>query len=235
MTRLGDSRIVAQILHKLIAYHFGQNSEKRLLKIPATKSSILLKFILKSSGIYAGLATAFSLIGIFPIFGEYLPKSYLIGNPLVVSGISIEHVVGHVVFGLIVGFVTLSIRYILVAGLFPIALDSDHLVQFLNIDAVPRLGHSFLFGIISVPIMMYAIGKKDYRLGAISMASVLTHISFDILLSGKSGSQFPILIPVSNKMLMLIGQDWIFFLLAALIICATGTFFAKNLTNKTQI
>ncbi|MBI5698147.1 MAG: hypothetical protein HZC29_06665, partial [Thaumarchaeota archaeon] len=155
----------------------------------------LLKFILVSSGLYAALSAAFSVIGLFPIFGDVLPKAYIIGNPLEVSGISVEHVVGHVVFGLIVGVASLSVRYVILAGLFPIALDADHLIQFLNLEAVPRLGHSFAYAIISIPVMMYFLGKKDYRLGAISMASVLAHISFDVLLSGKDGSSFPILIP----------------------------------------
>ena len=159
----------------------------------------------------------------------------MIGNPLEVSGISLEHVIGHIVFGLIVGFVSLSIRYIVIAGLFPIALDADHLIQFLNLAAIPRLGHSFLFGIVSLPIMMYLLGKKDYLLGAISFAAVLTHISFDILLSGKDGSPFPLLIPFSGKTTWLIGIDWIMFLIAAIIVVGTGTFFAKKSINKAQI
>lgn len=169
------------------------------------------------------------------MFGDFLPRQYLIGNPLAVSGISVEHVTGHIVFGLIVGFASISVRHMIVAGLFPIALDADHLVQFLNLNAVPRLGHSFLFAAISVPIMMYAFGKRDYRLGAISLASVFTHISFDTLLSGQNGSPFPILIPFSNKMYTLIGFDWVLFLVSAVIVSATGAFFAKKLTNKAQI
>lgn len=194
----------------------------------------MLKFIIKSSGLYAGLAAVFSIIGLFPIFGDHLPRPYIIGNPLEVSGISLEHVVGHIVFGLIVGVASLSIRYVIIAGLFPIALDADHLVQFLNLEAIPRLGHSFVFAIISVPIMMYFLGKKDYRLGAISIAAVLAHVSFDVLLSGQLGSSFPLLIPFLGKTVFLIGYDWVLFLVAAVIIVATGTFFTKA-ANKAQI
>ena len=181
---------------------------------------------------------AFSVIGLFPIFGEYLPKPYVIGNPLVASGISIEHVAGHIIFGLIAGIASLSIRYVIIAGLLPIALDADHLIQFLDLQAIPRMGHSFVFAVISVPIMMYFLGKKDYRLGAISLASVLTHISFDTLLSSKygdDGTKFPMLIPFSNKMVTTVGFDWILFLVSAVIIVATGTFFAKRIPNKAQI
>jgi hypothetical protein len=164
-----------------------------------------------------------------------MPKPYVIGNPLEVSGISTEHVVGHIVFGLIVGLASLSIRYMILAGLFPIALDADHLIQFLNLEAIPRMGHSFIFAIIAIPAMMYFLGKKDYRLGAISIASVLTHVSFDVLLSGSIGSSFPLLIPFSSKTSFLIGYDWILFLVSAVIIVLAGTFFAKKIPNKAQI
>ncbi|AJZ76282.1 hypothetical protein [Candidatus Nitrosotenuis cloacae] len=196
----------------------------------------LPKFVLAASGLYAGLATAFSMIGLLPIAGNLLPTPYLIGNPLEVSGISVEHVVGHIVFGMIAGIVTLSVRYLIIAGLFPIALDADHLIQFLNLEAIPRMGHSFVYAVISVPIMMYVLGKRDYRLGAISLASVLTHVSFDVLLSDKIGSSFPILIPFSGQTVTLIGYDWILFLAAAAIIIGIGTFIAKKpYSNKAQI
>ncbi|MGQ0606289.1 MAG: hypothetical protein ACT4OD_04985 [Candidatus Nitrosotenuis sp.] len=192
----------------------------------------LLKFVIISSGLYAGLSTAFSAIGMLPIFENLLPKPYIIGNPLEVSGISVEHVVGHIVFGLIVGMAALGIRYVIIAGLFPIALDADHLIQFLNLEAIPRMGHSFVYSIISVLIMMYVLGKKDYRLGAISIASVLSHISFDALLSGKNGSSFPLLIPFSSKTVTLTDYDWILFLVSAIIIVGTGTFLAKKTHPK---
>jgi hypothetical protein len=195
----------------------------------------LPKFVLSTSGLYAVLATAFSMIGLLPISGNFLPTPYLIGNPLEVSGISVEHVVGHVVFGMIAGIATLSVRYVIIAGLFPIALDADHLIQFLNLEAVPRMGHSFTFAIISIPLMMYFLGKKDYRLGAIALATVLTHVSFDVLIAGQAGSMFPLLIPFSGKTLFLIGYDWILFLTASVIVVITGTFFSRKTVNKAQI
>ena len=156
------------------------------------------QFILKSAILYASISAAFSLLGLLPIFEQFLPKQYLIGNPLEVSGISIEHVVGHVIFGMIVGLASMRIRYVVIAGLFPIALDADHLIQFLNLEAIPRLSHSILFGLISIPLMMSFVGKKDYLLGAVSFSAVLAHVSFDILLGGTTS--FPLFIPVINKM-----------------------------------
>jgi len=187
-----------------------------------------LEFILKSIVLYATFSAAFSILGIFTIFEQLLPKSYLIGNPLEVSGISIEHVVGHVVFGMIVGLASTRIRYVIIAGIFPIALDADHLIQFLNLEAVPRMAHSVLFGVISIPLMMFFVGKKDYLLGAVCLSAVLAHVSFDILLGGTTS--FPLLIPIINKMITFQGYDWIPFLLVAIAIVGIARIMTKNHT-----
>ncbi|HXG13743.1 MAG TPA: hypothetical protein VNK25_01265 [Candidatus Nitrosotenuis sp.] len=185
-----------------------------------------LKFILKSSFLYASLSVAFSTIGLAPFFGEILPQRYVIGNPLEVSGISPEHVIGHISFGLIAGLATLKLRYIVVAGLLPIALDADHLIQFLNLEAVPRLGHSVAFGLLAAPTMIALTGKKDLMLGAVSFSAVLSHISFDVLL--ESGSKFPFLIPFQNNMVPIQGADWIVFLAAAVAIIGTVSLLTKK-------
>ena len=56
-----------------------------------------VKFILKNSIIFALISFGFSAIGgMFPD-SEH---TSVIGNPLVVSGITVEHVIGHVFGGL---------------------------------------------------------------------------------------------------------------------------------------
>jgi hypothetical protein len=185
-----------------------------------------LIFILKSIIFYASFSAAFSILGIFPILEQFLPKSYLIGSPLEISGISIEHLIGHVVFGMVVGVVSMRIRYVAIAGIFPIALDADHLIQFLNLEAIPRMGHSILFGFISIPLMMFIAGKKDYLLGAISFSAVLAHVSFDILRDGTTS--FPLFIPIINKMITFQGYDWIVFLLVAIAIVGITRIITKN-------
>lgn len=208
------------------------NSNKKTIdKNYVLVKTILLKslrFILKSIILYASLSAAFSILGVFPMFEQFLPKSYLIGNPLEVSGISIQHIVGHVVFGLMVGVASMRIRYVAIAGIFPIALDADHLIQFLNLEAVPRMGHSILFGAISIPLMMFFVGKKDYMLGAICFSAVLAHVSFDILLGGTTS--FPLFIPIINRMITFQGYAWIPFLLVAIIIVGVTRIITKNHT-----
>lgn len=191
-----------------------------------------LKFILKSIVLYATFSAAFSILGLLPAFQQFLPESYLIGNPLKVSGISIQHIVGHVVFGMIVGLASMRIRYVVIAGIFPIALDADHLIQFLNLEAVPRMAHSILFGVISVPLMMFFVGKKDYLLGAVCFSAVLAHVSFDILLGGTTS--FPLFIPVTNEMIAFQGYEWIPFLLAAVVIVGIVRILTKNRTKESK-
>ena len=139
-------------------------------------------FIIKTSTLYGILAAAFSLIGLALVD---LPLSTtIIGSPLEVSAISVEHVAGHIVWGLMIGVVTFRLKYFLIAGFFPIILDSDHLIQFLGIEVVPRMAHSISFALIAIFVMMLIFGKRDYLLGVISFAAVLSHISFDILIGG---------------------------------------------------
>ena len=126
----------------------------------------LISFITKTSLVFASVAFAFSIIGLF------LPNALIVGNPLIVSGISLEHVVGHIVWGLVAGIVSFSVRYAAIAGLFPIMLDFDHWLQFLDIEMIPRMAHSIPFAIVVVVIMIIIFGKKDLRLLAISFASI---------------------------------------------------------------
>ena len=68
------------------------------------------------------------------MIGGSFPESeftVVIGNPLVVSSITYEHVLGHIFWGAVIGLGTLSIRYIILGGSFAIFLDSDHLREYL--------------------------------------------------------------------------------------------------------
>ena len=87
----------------------------------------------------------------------------------------------------------LSLRYIILAGLFPIILDADHFLQFLDIEMTMRMAHSLPFALIAIVVMMLLFGKKDLRLIAVSAAAVFCHISFDIILNGST--EFPFLAP----------------------------------------
>ena len=183
-------------------------------------------FIGKTSIAYGVLAFSFSMIGLI------LPNSFVVGNPLEVSGISFEHVFGHIVWGLAIGIASFSFRYAILSGLFPIILDFDHWIQFLGIEMIPRMAHSITFGFVAVIIMMSVFGRKDLRLGAISIAAVFSHMSFDIFLTGTS--DFPVFVPFVLEKFTFSGTYWIIFefLAASLIFAASIIVFRKQKIKK---
>jgi len=177
-------------------------------------------FIIKTSILYGVLAAAFSLIGLSS------PEAEIIGSPLEVSNITVEHVAGHVVWGMMVGLVTLSLRYFLLGGIFSLILDADHLIQFLGIEVVPRMAHSVSFGIIAIFVMMIVFGKRDYLLGAIAFAAVLSHISYDVLLGGPG--KFPFFTPFTNELTTFQGADWILIQVGAVILVGISVFISRR-------
>ena len=179
-------------------------------------------FIGKASIVYGALAFSFSMIGLI------LPNSFVVGNPLEVSGISFEHVFGHIMWGLVAGIASFSFRYAILSGLFPIILDFDHLLQFFEVEMIPRMAHSFTFGLIVMVVMMVIFGKKDLRLAAISIAAVFSHLSFDIFLVG--GTEFPVLAPFTSEFITFTEPYWILFqfISIALIFVASIIFFKKQ-------
>lgn len=152
-------------------------------------------------GVYGLVAFGFSTLSLV------LPDSFLVGNPLEVSGLSFEHVLGHIIWGVIAGIATFSVRYSILCGAFTIALDFDHWLQFLNLDMIPRMAHSIPFGILVFVIILMIFGKKDLRIPAIALGAVFSHISFDVFHSGTS--KFPLFVPFTTQMFTLSGFDWI--------------------------
>ncbi len=181
-----------------------------------------IKFIGKTSIVYGGLAFGFSMLGMI------LPDAFLVGNPLEVSGVSPEHIAGHIVWGLVAGITSFSLRYVILSGLFPIILDFDHLIQFFGIEMIPRMAHSITFGIIAMGVMMVIFGKKDLRLCVIAIAAVFSHMSFDIFLGGST--EFPVFAPFVSQSITFSGLDWIFFEFLAIVIIfvASIVFFRKQ-------
>ena len=188
-------------------------------------SSSNIFFILKTSITYGIIAIGFSILGLI------LPDRFIVGNPLEVSGVSFEHIFGHIVWGLAIGIASFSFRYAIISGLFPIILDFDHWIQFLGIEMIPRMAHSITFGFLAMGIMMFIFGKKDLRLGAIAIAAVFSHMSFDIFLGGTT--EFPAFVPFFTKSLTFSGIDWILFeFLAMGIIFVLSIIYLKKQKNK---
>ena len=191
-----------------------------------------IRFILKNSIIFAGISFGFSVIGgLFPD-SEH---TFVIGNPFVVSGITIEHVIGHIFWGAIIGLGTLSIRYIVIGGSFAILLDADHLLQFLDIELVSRMSHSIPFAIIASIVFFIILRGKDLRICAIAFAAVLSHIAFDVFLSDiafNTSTTFPLFSPFILDRTEVVGLDWLWIEIVGVSIVAVTSYFIKKKENK---
>ena len=188
----------------------------------------VLKFILKNSIIFALVSFGFSAIGAFFPESEF---TVVIGNPLVVSSVTYEHVLGHVFWGAIIGLGTLSIRYIIIGGSFAIFLDSDHLLQFLDIELVSRMSHSIPFAAIATIVFFVITRGKDIRICAVAFGAVLSHIAFDVFLADVAlgtGTNFPLFSPFTFETVSLQGLDWLGIQIAGVSLVAIASYFYKR-------
>ena len=186
------------------------------------------KFILKNSIIFAGISFGFSIIGgLFPD-SEH---TFVIGNPFLVSGITIEHVVGHIFWGAIIGLGTLSIRYIVIGGSFAILLDADHLLQFLDIEMVARMSHSIPFAVIASVIFFIFFRVKDLKVCAVAFGAILSHIAFDIFLADVAfgnTTTFPLFSPFILDRIEFGGLDWLGIEIIGVVIVAVVSYLYKR-------
>ena len=187
-----------------------------------------IKFILKNSIIFATISFAFSMIGAFFPESEF---TFVIGNPFVVSSVTYEHVIGHIFWGAVIGLGTLSIRYIILGGSFAIFLDSDHLLQFLDIELVSRMSHSIPFAVIVSIVFFVILRGKDIRICAVAFGAVLSHIAFDVFLADvllNSATKFPLFSPFTFETVSLQGLDWLGIQIIGVSIVAITSYFFKR-------
>ena len=193
-----------------------------------------IKFILKNSIIFATISFAFSMIGAFFPESEF---TFVIGNPFVVSSVTYEHVIGHIFWGAVIGLGTLSIRYIILGGSFAIFLDSDHLLQFLDIELVSRMSHSIPFAVIVSIVFFVILRGKDIRICAVAFGAVLSHIAFDVFLADvllNSATKFPLFSPFTFETVSLQGLDWLGIQIIGVSIVAITSYFFKRKEIKVK-
>ena len=198
------------------------------------KISEQIKFFIKTCVIFSVLSFGFSLTGF-----TFTNDSSIIGSPLIVSNPSLEHIFGHVFFGMIAGAISLSLRYIFLSGALALLLDADHLLQFLDVEMISRMVHSLPFAIIIAVIMLYVFGKKDYRLAAISFSAIISHIAFDTWLAGQiypgSTSGFPLLSPFTVEIFRFQGLDWLYLEILAIVIVGIIAILDRKISIKNHI
>ena len=195
-----------------------------------------IKFFVKACIIFSVLSFGFSLTGFF--FPD-ADSFFYAGNPLIVSNPSFEHVFGHLMFGMIAGAISLSLRYVFLSGFFALLVDADHLLQFFNIEMISRMSHSIPFAIIIAIVMLYVFGKKDYRLAAISFFAIISHIAFDTLLVGQihpgSSGGFPLFAPFTLEFFQLQGLDWLYLEILAVGIIGIIAMLDRKISIKNYI
>ena len=193
-----------------------------------------IKFFIKSCAVFSILSFCFSLTGfLFP------DNSYIIGNPLLHSSFSFWHIIGHILFGMIAGAISLSLRYVFLTGAFAILLDADHLLQFFNIEMIARMVHSIPFAIIIAVIMIFIFGKRDYRLAAISFSAIISHIAFDVWLTdqifpGSTGG-FPLFSPFTVEIIKFQGLDWLYLEILAIAIVGIIAILDRKISIKNHV
>lgn len=107
----------------------------------------------------------------------------------------------------------------------------DHIVNFIGIDLVSRLGHSLIFPLI-IMIILIIVNKRDYLLGAIGFGAIFSHISFDILFKGSD--TFPLFAPFNNDVIYFQNFDWIIFQIFAFLLILLVNVINKNKTKEIQ-
>ena len=168
------------------------------------------------------------------MIGGLFPSSehtFVIGNPLVVSSVTYEHVIGHIFWGAVIGLGTLSIRYIILGGSFAIFLDSDHLLQFLDIELVSRMSHSIPFAVIVAIVFFVILRGKDLRLSAVAFSAVLSHLAFDVFLADvafTSSTKFPLFSPFVLETVEFQGLDWLGIQIIGVTIVAAVSYLVKR-------
>ena len=193
-----------------------------------------IKFVIKSCAIFSILSLGFSLTGfLFP------DDSSIIGNPLIVSTPSLEHILGHVFFGMIAGVLSLRLKYVFLIGAFALLLDADHLLQFFNVEMISRMVHSVPFAIIIAVIMLFVFGKKDYRLAAVAFSAIISHIAFDVWFVGQiypgSTSGFPLFSPFTVEIIRFQGLDWLYLEILAIAIVGIIAILDRKISIKNHI
>ena len=195
-----------------------------------------IKFFIKSCIIFSALSFVFSLTGLEFAFPE---DARIIGNPLIVSNPTLEHILGHALFGMIAGAISLSLRYVFLTGAFAVLIDSDHLLQFFDLEMIGRMVHSIPFAIIIALIMLFIFGKRDYRLAGISFAAIISHIGFDVFLAQQtfpdSTSGFPLFSPFTVEIIQLGGLDWLYLEIIAIGIVAIIAILNHKISIKNYV
>jgi len=141
--------------------------------------------------LFGAVSLAWSLLGLlFPFVVPY---------KAVYSPALLGEVTGHFLFGLVAGAATGRPAPALLAGLEAVLIDSDHLMAAAGFSIDARLSHSVFFVVLSSFLVARAgrrraFAPNRYGIVAVTMASFLTHLAFDM---ASGDGNFPLFFPLS--------------------------------------
>jgi hypothetical protein len=158
---------------------------------------------------------SWSLLGLlFPALGHYRG---------VYSPALLAEVGGHFVFGLVAGAATGRLLPAVLAGLEAVLIDSDHLIAAAGFSIDARLSHSLFFALLSSLLIAWAgrraFGLSSYGLVAVTLASFLTHLAFDIV---SGDGSFPLFFPLSVGFYDLPYLTWPILEVGAVCLCLSA-------------
>jgi hypothetical protein len=170
-------------------------------------SAVLLSLL------FGAVSLSWSLLGLlFPFAVPY---------KAVYSPALLAEVAGHFLFGLAAGAATGRLAPALLAGLEAVLIDSDHLMAAAGFSVDARLSHSVFFALFS-SFLIARVGRKrasasnSYAIIAVTLASFLTHLAFDI---ASGDGFFPLFFPLTVGPIDLPFLTWPILEVGAVCLC----------------
>jgi hypothetical protein len=162
--------------------------------------------------LFGAASLSWSLLGLlFPSLGPYRGTF---------SPALLVEVGSHFTFGLVAGAATGRMLPALLAGFEAVLIDSDHLMAVAGFSIDARLSHSLSFMLLSSLLIAWAgrraFGLSSYGLMAVTLASFLTHLSFD---TAAGDGSFPVLFPFSTMFYGLPYLAWPVLEVGAVCLC----------------
>jgi len=170
-------------------------------------SAVLLSLL------FGAVSLSWSLLGLLFPFAVPYKVAY--------SPALLAEVVGHFLFGLVAGAATGRLAPALLAGLEAVLIDSDHLMAAAGFSIDARLSHSLSFILFSSFLVARAGRRREfasnsYAIMAVTLASFLTHLAYDI---ASGDGFFPLFFPLSVAAYDLPYLTWPILELGAVCLC----------------
>jgi hypothetical protein len=161
-----------------------------------------LVWVMGASAVYALLSFGWSLFGFLATPAPSAVYEYTNASFAVEVG-------GHILFGLVAGAFTRSLRLTLLFGVEAIAIDVDHIVSTAGFQVVSRLAHSVFFLLAAAALLGFATGggrRFNLPVFLVTAGAVLAHLSYDAF---AGDGVFPLLSPFGFGFFAFPSVSWV--------------------------